>query len=98
MMKAHVGDRLLPDGEQRRAGVIIGLQHADGSPPYVVKWLSDGHIALVFPGPYTKVVRGAPADGTALTARRIRDLSGGTALTAPARPLAAELGHHRSSD
>jgi hypothetical protein len=60
-MKAHVGDRLLPDGEQRRAAVIIGLRNADGSPPYVVRWLSDGHIALVFPGPYTKVVPAAPA-------------------------------------
>jgi Domain of unknown function (DUF1918) len=68
VMKARVGDRLLPDGEQRRAGVIIGLRNADGSPPYVVKWLSDGHIALVFPGPYTKVVPGAPANGAALPA------------------------------
>ena len=65
-MEARLGDRLLPDGEQRRAGVIIGLQNADGAPPYVVKWLSDGHIALVFPGPYTKVVRGAPTNGAAL--------------------------------
>jgi len=65
-MKARVGDRLLPDGEQRRAGVIIGLHNADGSPPYVVKWLSDGHIALVFPGPYTKVMHGAPTNGVAL--------------------------------
>jgi Domain of unknown function (DUF1918) len=68
VMKARVGDRLLPDGEQRRAGVIIGLQHADGSPPYVVKWLSDGHIALVFPGPYTKIVREGPAAGAAVPA------------------------------
>jgi hypothetical protein len=65
-MKARVGDRLLPDGEQRRAGVIIGLQNVDGSPPYVVKWLNDGHIALVFPGPYTKVMHGAPTNGVAL--------------------------------
>jgi len=70
-MKAHVGDRLLPDGEQWRAGVIIGLQNADGSPPYVVKWLSDGHIALVFPGPYTRVMRGAPADGAARPAETL---------------------------
>jgi hypothetical protein len=69
MMKARVGDRLLPDGEQQRAGVIIGLQHADGSPPYIVKWLSDGHIALVFPGPYTKIVRGGSANGTAEAAK-----------------------------
>lgn len=66
-MKARVGDRLLPDGEQRRAGVIIGLQNADGSPPYVVKWLAEGHIALFFPGPYTKVIHGAPACGVALS-------------------------------
>ena len=61
-MKARVGDRLLPDGDWCRAAVIIGLQNADGSPPYIVKWLSDGHIALVSPGPYTKVVRGRPGD------------------------------------
>jgi hypothetical protein len=66
VIKARVGDRLLPDGEQRRAGVIISLQNADGSPPYVVRWLSDGHIALFFPGPYTKVIHGVPASGAAL--------------------------------
>jgi len=68
VVKARVGDRLLPDGEQRRAGVIIDLQNADGSPPYVVKWLSDGHIALVFPGPYTKIVRAEAAQGGAAPA------------------------------
>jgi len=68
-MRARVGDRLLPDGNQRRAGVIIGLQHADGSPPYVVRWLSDGHIALFSPRPDTKVVRGAPEDQTAAPPR-----------------------------
>jgi hypothetical protein len=58
VMKAHVGDRLVPDGDHHRAGVIIGLRNPDGSPPYVVKWLSGGQIALVFPSPYTKVIRG----------------------------------------
>jgi len=56
-MKAHVGDRLVPDGDLHRAGVIIEVPNADGAPPYVVKWLSSGHIALVFPGPYTKIIR-----------------------------------------
>lgn len=51
MMKADVGDCLVPDGDRDRVGVIIGLRNSDGSPPYVVKWLRDGHIALVFPGP-----------------------------------------------
>lgn len=57
-MKAHIGDRLLPDNDPGRAGVVIGLQNADGSPPFIVKWLSDGHIALVYPGPYARVVPG----------------------------------------
>jgi Domain of unknown function (DUF1918) len=60
-MKAHVGDRLVPEGDLHRAGVIIEVPDADGAPPYVVKWLSSGHIALVFPGPYTKIIRREPA-------------------------------------
>lgn len=63
-MKAHVGDRLVPDGDPRRAGVIINLPNADGTPPYVVKWLSSGHVALVFPGPYTQVIRAQPASSS----------------------------------
>jgi Domain of unknown function (DUF1918) len=57
-MRADVGDRLVADGDHDRVGVIIGLRNADGSPPYVVRWLADGHIALVFPGPYTRLLRG----------------------------------------
>ncbi len=56
-MRAQVGDRLLPEGrDSRRAALIIGLQHPDGSPPYVVRWLADGHVALVSPGPYARIV------------------------------------------
>jgi hypothetical protein len=65
MMRAEVGDRLLPDGDHSRVGVIIGLQNADGSPPYVVKWLSDGHIALVSPEPYARIVPNTPQNGAA---------------------------------
>jgi hypothetical protein len=54
-VRASLGDRLIPGGDDRRAAVIIGLQHADGSPPYVVRWLSDGHLALVYPGPYDRL-------------------------------------------
>lgn len=60
-MRAHVGDRLITEGaDSQRACVIIGLHHGDGSPPYVVRWLTDGHIALMFPGPYTKLVHPGP--------------------------------------
>lgn len=61
-MRAQVGDRLVPDGDDSRSGLIIGLEHEDGSPPYVVRWLADGHIALVYPGPYARIVRGGTSD------------------------------------
>jgi hypothetical protein len=60
-MKAQVGDQLVPDGDIDRIGLVIGLPNADGSPPYVIKWLSSGHIALVSPGPYARILPG-PAD------------------------------------
>jgi hypothetical protein len=57
-MRAQVGDLLAADGtDSHRVCEIIRLNHTDGSPPYVVRWLSDGHIALLFPGPYARLVR-----------------------------------------
>jgi hypothetical protein len=54
-MIAKIGDRLIEEGkhlgDRRRVGVITALRHGDGSPPYVVRWLDNGHEALVFPGP-----------------------------------------------
>ena len=62
-MKANIGDRLVTEGpDGQRECLIIGLQHTDGSPPYVVRWLADGHIALVYPGPFTRLVH--PGNGT----------------------------------
>jgi hypothetical protein len=55
-MFAHVGDRLIVEGDPARTGLIIGTLHEDGSPPYVVKWLTNGHIAMVFPGPFARIV------------------------------------------
>lgn len=64
-MKADIGDRLVTEGPYgERECLIIGLQRTDGAPPYVVRWLADGHIALVFPGPYTRLVHNTNADGT----------------------------------
>ena len=63
-MRAQVGDLLIADGaDGNRACEIIRLNHADGSPPYVVRWLSDGHIALMFPGPYARLVPQAGGKG-----------------------------------
>lgn len=53
-MKAKVGDWLVMKGftidkpEQR--GLITEVHSEDGSPPYVVQWLDNGHVATVFPG------------------------------------------------
>jgi hypothetical protein len=57
-MKAKVGDRIILEGthlgDPRRVGVIAEVEHADGTPPYMVEWL-DGHKTLVFPGPDARV-------------------------------------------
>ena len=54
-MKAEVGDWLVIEGRRldarRRKGVVVGLVHADGSPPFRVRWVEDGHETLVVPGP-----------------------------------------------
>jgi Domain of unknown function (DUF1918) len=64
-MKADIGDRLVTEGpDGPRECLIVGLQQADGSPPYVVRWLTDGHIALVFPGPFTRLVHGRMDDAS----------------------------------
>ena len=58
-MKAQVGDRLVLEGthvgDHRRVGVVMGVEHTDGTPPYTVRWLDDDHESLVFPGPDARV-------------------------------------------
>ena len=69
-MKASVGDRLvlassMVDGAVRD-GTVVAVRHADGSPPYTVRWHDTGEESLVFPGPDAHVERGAePAEGAA---------------------------------
>ncbi|KUN88555.1 XRE family transcriptional regulator [Streptomyces bungoensis] len=54
-MRAQLGDHLVVDspatGENRRDGEIVGLHHADGTPPYDVRWSDTHEVTLVFPGP-----------------------------------------------
>lgn len=58
-MKAHVGDRLVEEGtrvgDHRRVGIITEVQHDDGSPPYLVRWLDNDRQALVYPGTDAKI-------------------------------------------
>jgi Domain of unknown function (DUF1918) len=63
-MKAKVGDRLVINGtnlgDRQRVGVVTGVAHPDGSPPYVVRWLEDDHESVLFPGPTSHVETGKP--------------------------------------
>ena len=58
-MIAQIGDRIVVKGthvgDSTRVGVVTALRHADGTPPYEVQWLDDGHTGLIFPGPETHV-------------------------------------------
>lgn len=45
-----------------RDGDVIGVEHADGSPPYRVRWSNTGHESLFFPGPDASVDFGHPRD------------------------------------
>ena len=62
-MKAEVGDWLVMKGftidrpDQR--GLITEVHSADGSPPYVVRWLDSDRVATVFPGPDAIIVTAA---------------------------------------
>jgi hypothetical protein len=62
-MKAKVGDFLVIKGttveQHDQRGVITEVRSADGSPPYVVRWLANDHIATVYPGPGALVVTAA---------------------------------------
>jgi Domain of unknown function (DUF1918) len=54
-MIAAVGDRIVLKGthvgDNIRVGVITALRHPDGTPPYEVRWLDNGHVGVIFPGP-----------------------------------------------
>jgi hypothetical protein len=58
-MKAQIGDELVVESTEpmvsRRAGTIVGLKTADGSPPYLVHWLVGDYNSLIFPGPSTRM-------------------------------------------
>ena len=57
-MRAQVGDRLVIPGSPGRGGLVVG------APPYVIKWHRDGHIAMVFPDEYARIVPAGHPAGT----------------------------------
>ncbi|MCF6745920.1 DUF1918 domain-containing protein [Blastococcus sp. KM273128] len=54
-MQVRVGDWLVVHSrhvdEGVREGQVVEIPHADGSPPYLVRWSDDERTSLVFPGP-----------------------------------------------
>ncbi len=54
-MKARVGDRIVIHGHRVGEAVkdceILEVRGEEGGPPYLVRWSSDGHEGLFFPGP-----------------------------------------------
>ncbi|WP_030607571.1 DUF1918 domain-containing protein [Streptomyces sclerotialus] len=58
-MRAQLGDELVVEspttGSRLREGEIVGLHHADGSPPYDVRWSDTGQVTLVHPGPDARI-------------------------------------------
>jgi Domain of unknown function (DUF1918) len=55
-MQAKMGDWLVIKGLATVQGLITEVRSSDGSPPYVVRWLDTGRVAMVFPGPDAVVV------------------------------------------
>jgi Domain of unknown function (DUF1918) len=58
-MRAHVGDKLLAGGGGS-VGLIVSVLGTDGLPPYVVKWQRGGHIAMVLPDQYARIIPASP--------------------------------------
>jgi hypothetical protein len=63
-MRAQVGDRLLAASGSGSVGLIVAVLGADGQPPYVVKWQRTGHIAMVVPDPYARIIPAGHPAGT----------------------------------
>ena len=61
-MRAKVGDLLVVPGLESRIGLVIRVLGPEGAPPYVIKWQSDGHIAMVTPGGYSRIVPACQQD------------------------------------
>ena len=50
-MRAQPGDHLVMDGDPARTGLVVGVRNEDGSPPYVVRWLANGHLLRTHTSP-----------------------------------------------
>jgi hypothetical protein len=58
MKHVRAGDTLIARGHSfNQRGLIIGVYHSDGSPPYLVRWGDDDREAMFEPGADTELIR-----------------------------------------
>jgi Domain of unknown function (DUF1918) len=88
-MQAQVGDRLLVGPGQDRTGLVVGVPRDDGLPPYIVRWLSDGHIAMVYPDQYAQARRANTASRAGISIATYVGLRTSPALASARVALAA---------
>ncbi|WP_199850389.1 pyridoxamine 5'-phosphate oxidase family protein [Streptomyces sp. CMB-StM0423] len=87
-MRAEPGDQLVVEspatGAAGRDGEIVGVRHADGTPPYEVRWSDTDEVTLVCPGPDAHVRGpGHPPRGEAESGRSRTDRTGERASAEP---------------
>jgi hypothetical protein len=67
-MYARKGDRIVIRsqhvGSAFRDAEVLEVEHANGTPPYRVRWSDTGHEALFFPGPDAFVDHYEPSPST----------------------------------
>lgn len=84
-MRAHLGDQLVIEspatGGARRDGEIVGLHHADGTPPYDVRWSDTDEVTMVFPGPDAHVHHLEHPSAAPVPSRADAESAGGTSGT-----------------
>jgi Domain of unknown function (DUF1918) len=56
-MRAKAGDKLLTASGS--TAIIVDVLGTDGHPPYIVRWLAAGNIAMVDPDTYARVIPAA---------------------------------------
>ncbi|MFC7261367.1 DUF1918 domain-containing protein [Streptomyces lutosisoli] len=97
-MRAHLGDQLVIESTKasaaRRDGEIVGLHHADGTPPYDVRWSDTDEVTLVFPGPDAHIRRLEHGQPGTTHAPPGPDMAGAEAMSA----AAPSPGTHRPGD
>ncbi|MEU8413461.1 DUF1918 domain-containing protein [Amycolatopsis japonica] len=79
-LRAQRGDWLVIKGstlgKPDQRGLIIEVRSSDGTPPYVVRWMEDDHVSMVFPGPDAVII--TEAEQSAAAASRTRSACGRT--------------------